>query len=226
MIHLIGDSLILMGETGMNEYINALEDGKSIDEVETYVPFVVEAIISAVNELIELGAKTILVPGGLPMGCFPMILKLDYGYDKTKYDNITGCLFQFNKIAEYHNELLMKELNKIRELYPEANLLYADIYNAAMQFYRSPKKYGFTNEVSKACYDFTWVLRYNDSVSWWDLSPTLCDNPDTYISWDGTHLTEAAYKIISKSLLQGPYTVPQFYSSCLLKEMDVLSSFM
>lgn len=33
----------------MNEYINALEDGKSIDEVETYVPFVVEAIISAVN---------------------------------------------------------------------------------------------------------------------------------------------------------------------------------
>ncbi|CAI9279587.1 unnamed protein product [Lactuca saligna] len=195
--HLIGDSLIIMGETGLNDYLKAFSGAKSIDEIKIYVPFVVEAIISVINEVLELGAKTILVSGELPAGCFPTILKLSNESDKTNYDNVTGCLIKSNKLAEYHNELLVKELNKIRELYPDANLIYADIYNAAMQFYRSPKEYGFTSGALKACLD-------------------------TYVSWDGMHLTEAAYKIISKSLLQGPYTVPQFNSSCV----DGLSSFM
>lgn len=47
--HLIERSLILMGEIGGNDYNHALQAGKSIDEVETYIPFVIEAIGSAVN---------------------------------------------------------------------------------------------------------------------------------------------------------------------------------
>ncbi|KAJ0837507.1 putative sinapine esterase [Helianthus annuus] len=42
----------------------------------------------------------------------------------------------------------------------------------------------------------------------------LCDEPDKYVSWDGLHLTEAAYKLISKSLFQGQYTMPEFRSMC------------
>lgn len=38
-----------MGEIGGNDYNHALVAGKSIDEVETYVPFVINTIISAVN---------------------------------------------------------------------------------------------------------------------------------------------------------------------------------
>lgn len=42
-------SLVLMGEIGGNDYNHALLAGKSIDEVETYVPLVVDAITSAIN---------------------------------------------------------------------------------------------------------------------------------------------------------------------------------
>lgn len=211
--HLIGDSLIFMSQTGMNDYIDSLNDGKSIDEVERYVPFVVESIISATNELIELGAKTILVPGDLPIGCLTAMLNLYHEFDKSEYDNLTGCLLKLNKLGEYHNDLLVKELNKIREFHPHANIIYADIYNAAMQFYRSPNKYGFTNGALKSCF----------SVS------CSCDQPDAYANWDGLHLTEAAYEVISMSLLQGSYTMPQFNSTCptsMMKEIDGLSSFM
>ncbi|KAL4585691.1 hypothetical protein LXL04_010315 [Taraxacum kok-saghyz] len=128
--HLIEDSLIFISQTGMNDYLDALSAGKSISEVGTYAPFVVEAIISSINELIELGAKTILVPGTLPMGCLAFILQLYHISDKTELLSI------------YHNELLVKELNKVRELHPDENVIYADIYNAAMQIYRYPNKYG------------------------------------------------------------------------------------
>ncbi|KAI3498696.1 hypothetical protein L1887_34474 [Cichorium endivia] len=101
--------------------------------------------------------------------------------------------------------------------------------NTSMQFFRSPGKYGFENGALKACCGGGGSLNYNSSILCADPSSTVCAQPDTYANWDGLHLTEAAYKVISKSLLQGPYTVPQFNSFCptsMLKERDGLSSFM
>lgn len=89
-----------------------------------------------------MGAKTVLVPGNLPIGCSAAYLTLYNSFDSTKYDNLTGCLIQFNKFAEYHNKLLVTKLNQVQELHPDTNIIYADYYNAAMQFFRSPEKYG------------------------------------------------------------------------------------
>ncbi|KAL7606466.1 hypothetical protein Lser_V15G16356 [Lactuca serriola] len=227
--HLIERSLILMGEIGGNDYNHALQAGKSIDEVETYIPFVIEAIGSAVNELIDLGAKTLLVPGNLPIGCSPVYLTMYYGSDKEEYDNSTGCLIRLNKLALYHNELLQIALNQIRKRHPDVIIIYADYYNAAMQIFRSPKKYGFTNGALKACCGGGGPFNYNSSVPCAHPSSNLCLQPHTYVNWDGLHLTQAAYKFIYKSLFQGPYTTPQFNHVChtqILKEMVGLSSSM
>lgn len=94
------------------------------------------------QELIELGGKTFVVPGHLPIGCSPAFLTAYYGYDTVKYDNTTGCIVDLNKLSEYHNRLLQQTLNKIRGVHPSVNIIYGDYYNAAMQFYRSPQKYG------------------------------------------------------------------------------------
>ncbi|CAI9260307.1 unnamed protein product [Lactuca saligna] len=218
-----------MGEIGGNDYNHALLAGKSIDDVKTYVPFVVEAIISAINELVELGAKTILVPGNLPIGCSATYLTLYNSFDSIEYDNLTGCLIKFNKFAEYHNKHLLTKLKQLRELHPYPNIIYADYYNAAMQFFCSPEKYGFKNGALKACCGGGGTFNYNAAILCANPTSTICSKPDTYANWDGLHLTEAAYKVISKSLLQGPYTVPQFNSffpSLMLNEGDGLSSFL
>ncbi|KAJ0668663.1 putative sinapine esterase [Helianthus annuus] len=211
---LIGCSLILMGEIGGNDYNHALESGKSIDEVEGYVPFVIKAIISAIHELIDLGAETLVIPGNLPIGCSATYLTMFYGSNKVKYDNATGCITQLNKFAEYHNEQLKMELNKIREVHPEVTIIYADYYNAAMQVFLSPHKYGFTNGALKACCGGGGPFNYNSSVACSEPLSTSCAEPDTYFNWDGLHLTEAAYKFIFKSLFEGSYTTPQFRSVC------------
>ncbi|KAM0048025.1 putative sinapine esterase [Helianthus debilis subsp. tardiflorus] len=45
----IGRSLILVGEIGGNDYNHPLSIGKSIDEVESYVPLVIDTIVSVIN---------------------------------------------------------------------------------------------------------------------------------------------------------------------------------
>ena len=41
------------------------------------------------------------------------------------------------QVADYHNEKLQSELSRIRVLYPHSNTIYADYYNADLQFYYS-----------------------------------------------------------------------------------------
>ncbi|KAI3740556.1 hypothetical protein L2E82_31024 [Cichorium intybus] len=131
-----------MGEIGGNDYNHALVTGKALNELIWHIPLVIGNTISVINELIELGGKTLVVPGNLPIGCSPAYLTIYYGSNKVNYDNTTGCIIELNKFVEYHNMLLQKALDQMRDVYPNVNIIYADYYNAAMQFYRSPEEYG------------------------------------------------------------------------------------
>ncbi|KAI3498073.1 hypothetical protein L1887_33804 [Cichorium endivia] len=209
----IEHSLFLVGKIGNNDYGYPIIAGKPIDEVELLVPLVTDTIISAVNELIDMGAKTLIVPGSVPLGCLANYLTV-LGSINEEYDKTTGCLVKFNKFTIYHNEMLQMKLQHLRELYPNANIIYADYYNAAMSIIRSPLKFGFTNGALRACCGSGGPYNYNLSAECGMRSATesLCEDPDTYANWDGIHFTEAANRIISKSLFQGPYTRPRFDS--------------
>ncbi|KAI3818430.1 hypothetical protein L1987_12237 [Smallanthus sonchifolius] len=205
----IGQSLILVGEIGGNDFNYPILDGKPIEEAETFVPLVIDTIISATNDLIEMGAKTLVVPGNFPIGCSASYLTV-CGSENEEYDPETGCLVRLNQFAEYHNKLLQAKLNQLQELHPDVNIMYADYYNAAMPIYRFPYKFGFTNGALKACCGGEGRYSVALSVQCGDASTIVCDEPDTYVSWDGIHLTEAAYRIISKNL----FSTPQFNSLC------------
>ncbi|KAI7754850.1 hypothetical protein M8C21_020853 [Ambrosia artemisiifolia] len=205
----IGQSLILVGEIGGNDYNYPILWGKPIEEVDSLVPLVIDTIISAITDLIEMGAKTLVVPGNFPVGCSASYLTV-CGSENEEYDPITGCLVRLNQFAEYHNKLLQTKLKQVQDLHPNVNLFYADYYNAAMEIYLHPYKYGFTNGALKACCGGEGRYNVNPSVECGDASATVCDEPDTYVSWDGIHLTEAAYRIISKNL----FSTPQFNSLC------------
>ncbi|KAI8002039.1 GDSL esterase/lipase [Camellia lanceoleosa] len=138
---LLRNSLVLMGEIGGNDYNHAFDSGRNIEEIQSFVPPVINAIGFAINELIELGAVTLMVPGNFPIGCRPTYLTNFMSSNKEAYDPETGCLIWLNEFAMYHNDMLQIELNRIQKLHPYATIIYADYYNAAMRFFRSPIEY-------------------------------------------------------------------------------------
>lgn len=209
------NSLILMGEIGGNDFNYGFLGNSTKEEVESYVPAVINTISSAIQELIELGAITLVVPGDLPIGCSTAYLTKFMNSDKELYDSKTGCINWLNQFSQQYNELLQKELHLLRELYPSATIIYADYYNAAMQFYASPKSYGFTKGALVACcgaggpYNFKFSAECGDPPA-----RNICNDTSVYASWDGMHFTEAAYKWIATGLLQGTFTFPPLPNIC------------
>jgi phospholipase/lecithinase/hemolysin len=96
------------------------------------------------QEVIAAGAKTVLVPGMIPLGCEPQLLAL---YRSGNYDPETGCITELNDLAELHNRALNGMLRQLRRAHPGVAILYADLYAAVADIIVSPRKYGTINSL-------------------------------------------------------------------------------
>ncbi|KAL6615574.1 hypothetical protein ACP70R_037844 [Stipagrostis hirtigluma subsp. patula] len=205
-------SLFLVGEVGGNDYNHLIIRGRSLDELNELVPHVVGAISSAVKDLINLGAKKLVVPGNFPIGCVPLYLAIFPSEKEAYYDEQTGCIKWLNEFAEYHNRMIREELEKFRNLHPDVTIIYADYYGAALNIFRAPLQFGFTVPLNACCGS---DAPYNCSPSILCGHPgsTVCSDPSKYISWDGLHFTEATYKVVIQGVLGG-YAIPPLSETC------------
>ncbi|XP_058095671.1 GDSL esterase/lipase At1g31550-like isoform X3 [Magnolia sinica] len=208
-------TLFVVGEFGSNDYHTSFFHGKSIEEIRTFVPLIINVIGSTIDVLIKYGARTLVVPGILPTGCSAAYLSVFQSSRSEDYDPLTGCLTYLNEFSEYHNHLLLQELDRLRVLHPHATIIYADYYNAAMRFYRSPYEFGLYGGALTACCGGGGPYNYNASNGCGHDGVTACDNPSWYVSWDGIHLTEAAYRLIADGLLRGPFLSSPITTPCL-----------
>ncbi|XP_014517982.1 GDSL esterase/lipase At5g45910 [Vigna radiata var. radiata] len=204
-------SLFVVGEIGGNDYNYAAIAG-NITQLQATVPPVVEAIKTAINELIAEGAREMLVPGNLPIGCSALYLTLFRSENKEDYDG-NGCLKSFNGFAEYHNKELKLALKTLRQTNPHARILYADYYGAAKRFFHAPGHYGFSSGALRACCGAPGPYNFNISARCGHIGSKVCADPSTHANWDGIHLTEAAYKYIAKGLIYGPFSYPPLKTS-------------
>ncbi|PIA27316.1 hypothetical protein AQUCO_08100040v1 [Aquilegia coerulea] len=201
---MLRDSLFLVGEIGGNDYNDPFFQSKSAEEVRLIVPSVIDIISSTITALIDEGAVTLMVPGNLPIGCSSSYLTIFQSQNKNDYDPSTGCITWLNEFSHYHNQLLQNELNRLRELHPHANIIYADYYNVAMELFQYPTRSGFKQDVLGACCGGGGPYNYNLTAKCGYEGSTSCEDPSLYVTWDGVHLTEAAYKWIATGLLKGP----------------------
>ncbi|CAA0841462.1 GDSL esterase/lipase, partial [Striga hermonthica] len=128
-------SLIFMGEIGGNDINYPLTQGKSLEEIKTYVPFINQAIVNATRVIILAGASRIVIPGNFPIGCFPYTLSAFSSNDSTEYDE-NGCIKRLNNLATYQNSNLQTALHSLRREFPNVVILYADYYNAFLTVLR------------------------------------------------------------------------------------------
>ncbi|MED6183705.1 hypothetical protein PIB30_040257 [Stylosanthes scabra] len=213
----LGSSLFIVGEIGGNDYGYPLSETTDFQVLRSYVTPVVSLVSSVIIELIDLGARTLMVPGSLPLGCNPAYLTRFEVMEKDEYDQ-SGCLKWLNNFFSYHNQLLQIELRRLQVLYPHVNIIYADYFHDALRMYRSPKQFGFGTDFNKVCCGGGGPYNFNDTALCGDEEVIACDDPSEYIYWDGYHFTEAAYRWMAKGLVYGPYTSPKLSLHCITIE--------
>jgi phospholipase/lecithinase/hemolysin len=156
--------------------------------------------------MIAAGARTVVITGMLPIGCEPQQLALFPG-DQGDYDPITRCIARFNEVAKQHNRALRTMLSELQRDYSchgrSLSLLYADIYNPVVKAVAFPAFYGFGDRPLSACcgggggpYNFNFTTFCGTPGS------TTCADPSKFVSWDGIHFTEAANRLITRTMLK------------------------
>ncbi|KAJ3685311.1 hypothetical protein LUZ61_014475 [Rhynchospora tenuis] len=210
---IMNNALFVVGEIGGNDYNYPLLHGRTIDEVRTFIPDVISAVSLTIKELIGYGAKTLLVPNNFPIGCLPSYLTHFQSKKKEDYEPETGCIKRLNEFSQLHNSMLLEELEKLRLFYPDVAIIYADYYEASMSIFRNPQELGF-NYTLITCCGSKGPYNYSSLASCGNQGSTVCSDPSKYASWDGNHMTEAAYKVISQGVLQGTYSYPPLSNIC------------
>ncbi|KAF3328559.1 GDSL esterase/lipase [Carex littledalei] len=207
-------SLFVVGEFGGNDYNAPIFSFRKMHEVHEIIPFVVESIMKAIEKLIAEGAIEFVVPGVLPIGCFPVYLSIFNNEQVTNYGSRSGCLKNFNTLAWVHNSMLQRAIVKLRNKYPGVRIIYADFYTPVVQFILQPEKFGFYKQTPRACCGAPGMGSYNFNLTakCGDPGATSCADPKTHWNWDGIHLTEASYGHIAKGWLYGPYADPPILS--------------
>uniref|UniRef100_A0ACD5VGN4 Uncharacterized protein n=1 Tax=Avena sativa TaxID=4498 RepID=A0ACD5VGN4_AVESA len=202
------NSLFILGEFGGNDYNAPIFGGKGLDEVTSYVPQIIDKIRSGIERLIGLGATEVVVPGVLPIGCFPLYLTLYGSSNQSDYDG-DGCLRRFNDLSSYHNQLLQQAIHDLQSKYTGVRLMYGDFYSQVTEMVRDPVSFGLKYGLNVCCgASGQGSYNYNNEARCGMPGSSACQDPDNYLNWDGIHLTEASHRSIAYGWLTGPYCSP------------------
>uniref|UniRef100_A0ACD5VG39 Uncharacterized protein n=1 Tax=Avena sativa TaxID=4498 RepID=A0ACD5VG39_AVESA len=207
-------SLFFVGEFGGNDYTFFLAAGKTLTQVASYVPKVVQAISAGVEAVLKEGGRYVVVPGQLPTGCIPIVLTLYASPNRRDYDPRTRCLRKYNALARYHNAALFEAVYRLRCKYPKAKIIYADYYAPVIAFLKKPKKFGFSASSGlSVCCGGGGPYNYNLTAACGFPGVSACPDPAAHLNWDGIHLTEPAYSRIAAGWLRDPYAHPPILRS-------------
>ncbi|KAK9277907.1 hypothetical protein L1049_027464 [Liquidambar formosana] len=200
----LDDALIWVGEIGVNDYAYII--GSSSVSNSTIEELAVDSVTRFLQVLLKNGAKYIVVQGLPPTGCLPLAMVLSPEDDR---DDI-GCVGSVNKQTYNHNTILQAKLHDLRLQFPHAVIAYADFWNVYHTVMKNADNYGF-KEPFRACCG-SGEAPYNFDLFAVCGTPTTspCSDPSQYINWDGYHLTEAMYKLVSDMILHGKFCHPPF----------------
>jgi phospholipase/lecithinase/hemolysin len=158
------------------------------------------------QSLLKKGAKYVVVQG-LPLtGCLPLAMVLAPEDDR---DNI-GCVKSVNSQSYSHNVALQAKLQDLRRQFPRAVITYADYWTAYRTVMKNPSRFGFKESFKACCGTSGEPYNFDILNTCGTPSTKACTNPSQYINWDGVHLTEAMYKVVSNMFLNGTLSHPPF----------------
>lgn len=200
----------MLGEIGGNDYNFWFHGNRAREEAGQFIPDIMATIGSSIQDLIRMGAKVIMIPNNLPIGCVPKYLRDYKSANRADYDE-HGCLRWFNDFSQRHNQALRGVVDRLSAQNPGVKLIYADYFGAAMEFVKNPHRFGIGDPLTACCGGDEQPYHTNKGC---DKTAKIWGNPSGFANWDGVHTTEKAYEVISQGVLNGPFANPPLLRTC------------
>ncbi|XP_071703664.1 GDSL esterase/lipase At3g48460-like [Rutidosis leptorrhynchoides] len=197
------DALVWVGEIGANDYAYTL--GSTVTH-ETIQRGAIRSVTGFIEALLKKGAKYMVVQGLPTTGCLTLAMYLSAESDR---DDI-GCVASANNQSYVHNTILQTNIQSLRKKYPKAIIVYADYWNAYHYIMKNAPKLGFHELYDVCCGLNGGAYNFDLLATCGSQNSSSCHDPSQYINWDGVHLTEAMYKLVSELFLKGRFTRPPF----------------
>lgn len=198
---------LYMMDSGQNDIHYGLKF-MTEEEVKKSIPKITSQFKVAVEELHEKGARAFWIHNTGPIGCLPYFLvKYPPNPDNTDQN---GCVKSYNEVAQEFNKQLKDSVSKLSDQYPDAVLIYVDVYSAKYSLISNAKDYGFVDPLRCCCGSGAYVdCGKKRMVNGTETFGAVCKNPSEYISWDGIHYTEAANKLLVNHIVNGSFSEPR-----------------
>ncbi|KAK7258553.1 hypothetical protein RIF29_24133 [Crotalaria pallida] len=204
---------------GQNDFTSKLAYG-GINALRGYIPQIISQIDATIKELYLQGGRTFLVFNLGPIGCYPGYMVEIY-HESSDVDEF-GCVVSHNNVVYEYNKLLQETLTQTRGSLKGASLIYVDTHSTLLKLFQYPTTYGFKYSTKACCGHGGGDHNFNPKILCGNLAASACHDPQNYVSWDGIHLTEAANKIVTRTILNGSIFHPPFplHIHCDLEPID------
>ncbi|XP_010270891.1 PREDICTED: GDSL esterase/lipase At1g09390-like [Nelumbo nucifera] len=206
----------LVDEEGFRNALYTLDIGQndlvasftylSYAEIIKRIPSFLEEIKSAIWSIYLHGGKNFWIHNTGPLGCLPQMLSIT-SRNVSGLDPY-GCLQSPNDAAKVFNEGLRALCEELRSQMKNATIVYVDIYSIKYDLIANSTKYGFQHPLMVCCGYGGPPYNFNPNVTCGQTGYNICEEGSKYISWDGTHYTEAANEIVASKILSANYSIP------------------
>ncbi|KAJ1422414.1 SGNH hydrolase superfamily [Sesbania bispinosa] len=202
-------------DIGQNDIAAALQKLGEEDSQAVVISDVVELFGKQITNLYGIGARTFWIHNTGPIGCLPMAMPIHYVKNYTPvagYLDQNGCVNFQNDMAKKFNRKLKDIVDKLKAQFPDASLIYVDMFSAKYELISNAKKEGFVDP-SKICCGYHEDGNHlncgsKGMINGKEMFASSCEDPSTYISWDGVHYTEAANRWIASRIVNGSFSDP------------------
>ncbi|KAL1339768.1 hypothetical protein HN51_028098 [Arachis hypogaea] len=213
-----------MFDIGQNDLAGAFYS-KTLDQVLASIPNILLEFETGIKKLYDQGARNFWIHNTGPLGCLAQNIA-KFGADSSKLDE-QGCVSSHNQAAKTFNLQLQALCTKLHGQYPDANVTYVDIFTIKSNLISNYSNYGFQQPIMVCCGYGGPPLNYDERVtcgSTKNLNGTIvtaksCNDSSVYVSWDGTHYTEAANQYVASQILTGKYSYPSFSGKMLIPSL-------
>ncbi|TKY63186.1 GDSL esterase/lipase [Spatholobus suberectus] len=201
-------------DIGQNDIAAAINNvGK--EDSHAVISEIVDYFANQVQNLHGLGARTFWIHNTGPIGCLPVAMPIHNAKNHTPeagYLDQNGCVNYQNDMAREFNKELKNIVVKLRAQFPNASLIYVDMFSAKYELISNTNKEGFVDPSKICCgyHEDGYHLYCGNKamINGREIFAGSCDDPSKYISWDGVHYTEAANRWIANRILNGSFSDP------------------